>query len=109
MIDVWKQLESRPDDAEGGKALKYSLDNLEYGIDVNDGHCTRERTVHCYELKNEKNGYLVVDVYGLMCETQSGTYNLSGLLTDCTGYTPSCIVQSGLCVIECAHLNRKET
>jgi len=77
MIDVWKQLESRPDDAEGGKALKYSLDNLKYGIDVNDGHCTRERTVHCYELKNEKNGYLVVDVYGLMCETQSGTYNLS--------------------------------
>ena len=76
MTEIWKQIESRGDDVAGSKELKYSFNNLKYEIDVNDGHCTRKRTVHCYELE-DKGGYTVIDVYGLMCETQSGTYNLA--------------------------------
>ena len=72
---VWKWIDRKPDDAKGKKELSFKGVVAEYSISVNDGHCTRTRTLHSYE----KGGgeYIVLDIYKLACETQSGTYNLS--------------------------------
>ena len=76
MTEIWKQIERRDDDDEGIKVIRYSYNNLEYAVLANDGHCSRSRTVHCYDLDG-RDGYMVIDVYSLFCETQSGVYNLS--------------------------------